>query len=225
MICGSRPTSYEESITRRETDKEMKAFKGFDKDLKCRGFQYEIGGTYEEPKAELCAAGFHACEDPLGVLGYYPPADSRYCEVELEWTTEEKEDDTKVCGTKITVGAEIGIPGLIKAHFEYVNERVKESIEKGDSEAATAGDRGAATAGDMGAATARGQAAVGKNGVALVRGNGVKAKGELGAVLVIVEENKTDCDIKHWRAVVVDGEKIKPDTWYTLDSEGEVVEA
>ena len=61
----------------------MKAYKGFDKDLKCRGFQYEIGKEYEEPKADLCACGFHACENPIDVFGYYHPADSRYCEVEI----------------------------------------------------------------------------------------------------------------------------------------------
>ena len=62
----------------------MKAFKGFDKDLKCLGFQYEIGKTYEEPKAELCKCGFHACENLMDVLKYYKPSDSRYCVVELE---------------------------------------------------------------------------------------------------------------------------------------------
>jgi hypothetical protein len=98
----------------------MNVYKGFDKDLKCRGFQYELGKTYEEDKAYLCDCGFHACEDPIDVFGYYPPAgSSRYCEVELEGVTGQKDDsDTKRCGSKITRGAEIGIPGIVKAHVE-----------------------------------------------------------------------------------------------------------
>lgn len=77
----------------------MKCFKGFDKNLKCRGFQYEIGKEYEEDKAKLCDSGFHACENPLDVFGYYPPVDSRYCEVELEDVSEEMSDDSKRCGS------------------------------------------------------------------------------------------------------------------------------
>ena len=201
-------------------------YKGFDKDLKCMGFQYELGKTYEEDSAYLCDCGFHACEDPIDVFGYYPPAGSRYCEVELEGVTDQKDNsDTKRCGLKITIGAEIGIPGIVKAHVEYVKERVKEKVEKGEAEAATAGYRGAATAGSYGAATSRGKSSVGKDGAALARGNNVKAMGGLGAILVLVEEEADSYDIRHWKAVVVDGETIKADTWYTLNDDGDVVEA
>ena len=89
----------------------MKMYKGFDKDLKCRDFQYEIGKTYEEPTAELCEKGFHACEYPLDVFGYYAPSDmSRYCEVDLDDVSDKKNnEDSKRCGRKIAVKAEIGI--------------------------------------------------------------------------------------------------------------------
>ena len=93
----------------------------------------------------------------------------------------------------------------------------------GDSGAATAGYSGAATAGDSGAATSRGKSASGENGLSVARGNGVRVKGGMGAILVIAEENVSDCDIAEWKAVVVDGEKIKPDTWYKLE-DGELVE-
>ena len=93
----------------------------------------------------------------------------------------------------------------------------------GDSGAATAGDRGAATAGYRGAATSRGSSASGENGLSVARGNNVRVKGGLGAILVIAEENESDYDIKHWKAVVVDGENIKADTWYKLE-DGELVE-
>ena len=93
----------------------------------------------------------------------------------------------------------------------------------GDRGAATAGDRGAATAGNCGAATSRGSSASGENGLSVARGNNVRVKGGLGAILVIAEENELDYDIKHWKAVVVDGENIKADTWYKLE-DGELVE-
>ena len=75
----------------------MKAYKGFNNKLQCREFQYKVGETYEEEKAELCSCGFHACEAPLDVFGYYPPADSRYCEVELEDVSEKTSEDSKRC--------------------------------------------------------------------------------------------------------------------------------
>ncbi len=105
----------------------MKAYKGFDENLKCRDFQYEIGKEYEEKTASLCNNGFHACEYPLDCFFYYSPAKSRFCEVELEDNGERNSDDSKVCGTRIKIGAEIGIPGLVKAAIEYVTERAKPS--------------------------------------------------------------------------------------------------
>ena len=101
----------------------------------------------------------------------------------------------------------------------------------GDSGAATAGDRGAATAGmygaatagDRGAATSKGKSSTGDYGLSVARGNGVKVKGGLNAILVIAEENNWDCEIKDWKAVVIDGKKVKADTWYKLVN-GELVE-
>ena len=232
----------------------IKSFKGFDKNLKCRDFQYEIGGEYEESgKISACNNGFHACERPLDVFHYYPPATSRFCEVEQSGKLDRDTDDSKVASGKIKIGAEIGIPGLVKAQIEYVKahtttehtdpERAtagsygaatagdsgaatagyKGAATAGYKGAATAGDSGAATAGDSGAATSRGSVSVGENGVGLVRGNGVKARGGMGAVLVIAVENENDYDIAAWKAFVVDGETVKPDTWYTLQN-GELVE-
>ena len=140
----------------------MKCFKGFDKDLRCRGFQYEIGKEYEEETASLCNRGFHACKHPLDVFGYYPPSGgNRFCEVEIETTGERSSDDTKVCGTKIKIGAEIGIKGLIKAAFEYTKERCTNNkvgadfsaLTGGDSSALTGGNRSALTGGDSSALT------------------------------------------------------------------------
>ena len=130
------------------------AYKGFDKDLKCRGFQFEIGKEYEEPDAKACRKGFHACEMPLDVFRYYPPNESRYCIVEQSGKIDHdsNSDDTKTASTKIKIGAEIGIPGLIKAQIEWVKSRAK--TEEGER---ATGDQGAAYAtGFQGAAYATG---------------------------------------------------------------------
>ena len=107
----------------------MKCYKGFDKDLKCRDFQYEIGKKYEEERAEICDTGFHACENPLDVFGYYAPADSRYCEVELD-ANDQKSDDSKRVGKKISIKAEIGIAGIVKAGLEYIKDQVNWDDDK-----------------------------------------------------------------------------------------------
>ena len=126
----------------------MKMYKGFDKNLKCIDFQYEIGKTYTEDKAKLCNAGFHACENPIDCLNYYAPGESRYCDVDLDDVTDEHRDDSKRVGKKITVQGEIGIAGLVKA-------AVNIGIEKAKSK--TTGDRAhAATNGDMAHAAANG---------------------------------------------------------------------
>ena len=173
----------------------MKMYKGFDKDLKCRDFQYEIGKTYEESTARLCRSGFHACEMPFDVFEYYAPGDmSRYCEVDLEEVCGEKFNDTNRCGKKIAISAEIGIAGLVKAQIEYVKEHT--TMKHTDPKQATAGDYGAATAGYYGAATSRGTVSVGNNGCGLVRGDNVKIKGGMGAILVICVERYNSFEIK-----------------------------
>lgn len=163
---------------------------------------------------KTCENGFHACEVPLDVFSYYPPGGNRFCVVEQSGHISKSRDDSKAASSKIKIVAEIGVPGPVKAHIEYVKSRT--TTENTDPKMATAGSYGAATAGDRGAATSRGSVTVGENGCGLVRGNGVKARGGMGAVLVICEENDENYDIKEWRAVVVDGKAIKPDTWYTL---------
>ena len=118
----------------------MKCYKGFDKDLKCRGYQYEIGREYEEKKAEICSKGFHACEYPLNVFGYYNPASSRYCEVDLD-ANGQSDGDSKRVGKHIKIGAEIGIPGIVKASVEYI----KNQVDWDNSEESNTGNHSAAT--------------------------------------------------------------------------------
>jgi hypothetical protein len=204
-------------------EQKIKAYKAFDKDLSCRGFKYEVGKEYEETGyIKACEKGFHACPYPLDVFGYYAPAGSRFCEVEQSGKIDDSESD-KVCSSKIRIGAELDIRGLVKAAVSYVKERCTNECNAEPGKPATAGDRGAATAGDSGAATARGKASTGSNGLSVARGRNVQAKGGIGAILVIAEERDDTYDIVDWKAVVVDGEVVKADTWYRLGN-GELVE-
>ena len=161
----------------------MRTYKGFDENLCCRGFQYEIGREYETEKAEACSSGFHACEMPLDVFVYYPPAKSRYCEVEQAGELSKNGDDSKVASTKIKIGAEIGIPGLVKAQVEYVKNRCTNECNAEPGKPATAGNRGAATAGEYGAATAgnAGAATAGNAGAATAGNAGAATAGNAGA--------------------------------------------
>lgn len=101
-----------------------KAFKGFNKDLTCRGFQYEEGKEFETARAECCEEGFHACEYPLDCFGYYNPAQSVYHEVELDGDMDQSGSDTKICATKIKIGARLSIAGLVKAAIDFTMSRV-----------------------------------------------------------------------------------------------------
>jgi hypothetical protein len=137
----------------------IKSYKGFNKNMTCRGFQYEEGKEYEEEIVEVCDHGFHVCEYPLDCLNYYYPNESVYHEVEQSGEIQKHNDDTKVASTKIKIGAEISIAGLVKAAIEYTVKRVKkdaESDEKHGASSAT-GDYGASSAtGDCGASSATG---------------------------------------------------------------------
>lgn len=192
----------------------MKAYKGFNSDMTCRGFQYEEGKTYETNKATLCEKGFHACLAPLDVFSYYSPCDNngnlnKFHEVELEEVDEKRDKDTKVCAKKISIGAELNFFWLAKAHVEYVKEHVdKESAKEAD------GYRSAASAtGNQSAASAEGQ-----ESVALAWGVDGKAKAALGSYIALAEweESENGYKLVCARMHKVDGKIIKPDTFYKL---------
>ena len=191
----------------------MKAYKGFDKNLQCNPtgenpFQYEIGKTYEEPEADLCKSGFHACENPLDLFNYYPPSDSRYCEVKLDEVSGKKDNDSKVCGKKIKIGAEIGLKEIIEAGVKFIFDRV----DWKNSAATNTGDQSAATN------TGYRSAAVvsGKESIAIATGYESKAKGEEGCWIVLTEWDETKEHIKCVKSYKVDGRRIKANTFYTL---------
>ena len=227
----------------------IKAYKGLNKDMTCRDFQYEEGKEYEEERAEACNCGFHACEHPLDCLGYYDPAHSVYHEVEQSGEISKRSDDTKVASTKIKIGARVSIAGLVQAAIEYTKERVKPEAEANEDKGASSatGYKGASSAtGDYGASSATGNcgassatgykgksAAENQNSVAVAWGPEAMAKGVKGSTLVLAEWKRIDNDAWYWKEeawefveslmVRVDGEKVKENTWYTLKN-GELVE-
>lgn len=188
----------------------IKAYKGMNQGMTCRSFQYAVGGAYETDRAEVCKSGFHACEYPLDVFGYYSPSTSRYFEVEQAGKIDRKCGDSKTASTKIKIGAEIGIPGFVKAAIEYTFSRAKPE----NTDSAT-GYQGAAYAGHPGA-------------IAVAHGVDGRAAGVLGAHIVCTEWVWDD-DAEEYRVVTVeaakvDGRKIKPGVYYTL-RDGKFVEA
>ena len=198
----------------------MKVYKGTDKNMRCKGLQYEIGKAVTvDGDVKLCERGLHACEMPLDVLNYF--------EAELEGVTAEKRDDTKRVGNRLELNAELSIASLVKAQIEYVKERATPKYTEhatGDWGAASAtGYKGAASAtGDWGAASATGKACV-----ALSTGINGKVMGAIGNAIVCVERGDWDGNthpIKTILSAVVDGGIIKPDVWYTVKN-GKWVEA
>ena len=168
----------------------IKSYKGFNKDMTCRGFQYDEGKEYEESNALVCENGFHACEYPLDCLGYYSPSESVYHEVEQSGKLSKESGDTKVASTKIKIGAKLSIAGLVEAAIEYTKERVKPEADSDDYKGASSatGNCGASSAtGNCGASSATGDygasSATGNCGASSATGNygASSATGNYGA--------------------------------------------
>lgn len=197
--------------------KVVKSYKGFNKDMTCRGFQYKEGKEYETSKAVVCNEGFHACEHPLDCLGYYPPNTSAYHEVEQtgEFSSDSGSRDSKIASTKIKIGAKLSIAGLVQAAIDFTKSK---TVTMQDA----TGNCGASSAtGYKGASSADNTTAV-----AVAWGYESKAKGCVGSHIVCAEWRYVD-DKKEWELVGakmarVDGDKIKADVYYIL-KDGEFV--
>ena len=215
----------------------MRAFKGFNKDLTCRGYQYEEGKEFHTERVECCDTGFHACEYPLDCFGYYGPAHSVFHEVELSGEMDKSGDNTKVCATDIKIGARLSIAGLVKMAIDFTMSKVNK--EAGSDER-----HGFASAtGNCGASSATGYTGASSvsdpTGVAVAWGHEARAKGCKGAHLILSDwkyvgarysdgdymdpYDKESWELTGAKMVVVDGENIKEDTYYRC-IEGEIVE-
>ncbi|EMD8765438.1 hypothetical protein VWU06_004893 [Salmonella enterica] len=206
--------------------KEIVTFKGFNKDLKCRDFQFAIGETFHhDGKVEACGSGFHACECPFDVFSYYPPAESRYAEtISFGITDREEGGDTKIASSSITIKDELTLPQFIQRGIEWIWSKIDKSLEQqiisGDRSAATnTGDRSAATnTGNRSAAEVSGS-----QSVAASLGIEGKARASEGGAIVLCYRDE-DGELIHIRASKVGENGIMPDTWYQLDEDGEFVE-
>ena len=188
------------------------AYKGFDENLCCKGFQYEVGKEYEqEGEIKCCVKGFHACTNPFDVLSYYEVnGKNRFCEVEQMGVVRTGSDDTKQCSSKIKINAEIGMVGLFKAGVEWIKEKTnpKPIIKE------TKGNGGASS----------GYAAkidsTGGGSVVCCAGNNCTAKASIGSWITLAEWKYSDERERYVPVCVktefVDGERIKADTWYKL---------
>ena len=236
----------------KKENKEIIAYKGFDKNLKCRDYQYEIGKTFEHKgKVEACESGFHGCEYPLDVFSYYPPSSSRFAIVKMHDETSKDGDDTKIASAKITIETEIKLPEMINRAVDWIKNKINWSDDNtsntgyqsaatntgyqsaatntGDWSVATnTGNRSAATnTGYQSAATNTGDWSAaevsGCGSVAIAIGWDSKSKADNGGAIVCVYK---DCNgnLMHIKASKVGENGIKANTWYTLDADGEFVE-
>lgn len=205
--------------------KEIVTFKGFNKDLKCRDFQFEIGKTFHhDGKVEACGSGFHACECPFDVFSYYSPADSRFAEtISFGITDREEDGDTKIASASITIKAELTLPQFIQRGIEWIWSKIDKSLEQqimcGDCSAATnTGNRSAASnTGDWSAAEVSGS-----QSVAAAFGIEGKARASEGGAIVLCYRDE-DGELIHIRASKVGENGIMPNTWYQLNEDGEFV--
>ncbi|EBE2597791.1 hypothetical protein DEM94_22265 [Salmonella enterica] len=232
--------------------KEIVTFKGFNKDLKCRDFQFEIGKTFHhDGKVEACVSGFHACECPFDVFSYYSPADSRFAEtISFGITNREGDGDTKIASASITIKAELTLPQFIQRGIEWIWSKIDKSLEQqimcGNRSAATnTGNRSAATnTGDWSAATNTGNRSAatntgnwsaatntgnrsaaevsGSQSVAAAFGIEGKARASEGGAIVLCYRDE-DGELIHIRASKVGENGIMPNTWYQLNEDGEFV--
>ena len=226
--------------------KKIKAYKAFDKDLKCRGFKFEIGKSYHEKKVSVCESGFHSCENPFDVLNYYNLTECRFAEVDVFGKIEKHKDDSKIASSDITIVRELTLSEFISVVWDYIYNNNKDGAASGDwsklaasgdwsqlaasgneSKLAASGDWSKlAASGDMAQLAASGDRAkleiTGQNSVAANIGVNGKIKAAKGTWITLAEydDNYICVCVK---SAKVDGELIKADTWYMLKN-GEFTE-
>ena len=217
-------------------EKKIIAYKGFDKDLKCRGFKYEVGKEYEmDGDIECCERGFHACESPLEVFDHYDMLTSRFAKVEQSGEIDKEENSTKVCSSKIKVKAELKLADMINLGVEWIKEVTSPAKVKKDGKLNDNGGYSAkiGSSGDYAQIGSSGDYAkiesTGEHSVVMAAGYNSIAKAKIGSWITLAEWKK-DHEYGKWKPICVkteqvDGERIKADTFYKLiDGEFKEVE-
>ena len=214
--------------------KVIKSYKAFDKDMKCRDFQYEVGKEYEmDGHIECCTRGFHACESPLEVFDHYDMLNSRFAEVEQSGTIDREEGSTKVCSSRIKIKAELKLADIINIGVEWLKDITSPSNVKADGALNDNGDR-KEQIGSSGYSAQIGSSgdyaqidSTGEDSVIMCAGNNSKAKAKIGSWITLAEWKWSNEKNRYVPVCVkteyVDGENIKADTWYKLEN-GKFVE-
>jgi len=210
------------------------AYKGFDRNLQCRGYQFEIGKSYQhDGPVKSCESGFHACKHPLSVFEFYAPGQSRYAEVKLSGAIcDQASGDTKIAGAKISIEVELSISDLVKRAWNYVWSHctIEGEVATGYHGAASStgyhgaasstGTRGAASStGTHGAASSTGYqgaaSSTGKDATAMACGYEGRVSGTDGCAMFLVERDDDYCIVNVW-AGIAGRDGIKPNTFYML---------
>ena len=216
------------------SEKVIKSYKGFDKNMKCHGFQYEVGKEYEmDGEIKCCNRGFHACKSPMEVWDYYDMLSSRYAEVEQSGKIDKEGNSTKVCSSRIKIKAELKLEDIINIGVEWLKDITSPSKVKTDGELNDNGDRKKqiGSSGDSAKIGSSGDSAkigsTGEDSVIMCAGNKSKAKAKIGSWITLAEWEWSDDKNRYVPVCVkteyVDGENIKADTWYQLKN-GKFVE-
>ena len=227
------------------SEKVITSYKAFDKNMQCRGFQYEVGKEYEmDGEVKCCNRGFHACKSPMEVWDYYDMLNSRYAEVEQSGKIEKEENSTKVCSSRIKIKAELKLADIINIGVEWLKDITSPSKVKADGvlndngnrrkqigssgDSAQIGSSGDSaqigSSGDSAKIGSSGYSAkidsTGEDSVIMCAGNSSIAKAKVGSWITLAEwkwsdEKKRDVPVCV-KTEYVDGENIKDDTWYQL---------
>ena len=206
----------------------MKGYKGFSPGMVCRGKQYQENTEFTEPEAKICESGMHFCPNPFDVWSFYPPADengnlNEFAEVDA-MDDPQTDDNIKYCSSRLRIGAKLDLPGFIRAGVDFILEHVKSTDSNTGNYSATT------NTGDYSASTNTGNYSAssvsGNESFAIATGQLSRVKGALGCWIACAEWAEDDNGTWHpvdFKAVRVDGEKIKADTWYRLE-EGKFIE-
>ena len=201
------------------------SYKGFDKNMECRGFKYEVGKEYEmDGEIKCCNRGFHACKSPIEVWDYYDMLNSRFAEVEQSGKIDEEEKSTKICSSRIKIKAELKLADIINIGVEWLKDITSPSNVKEDGALNDNGDRKEqiGSSGDYAKIDSTGE-----DSVIMCAGNKSKAKAKIGSWITLAEWKWSNEKNRYVPVCVkteyVDGENIKADTWYKLEN-GKFVE-
>lgn len=190
------------------------SYKGFDENMQCRGFQYEVGKEYKmDGNIKCCERGFHACKSPMEVWDYYDMLTSRFAKVEQSGKIDKEDNSTKVCSSKIKISAELKLADIIKLGVEWIKDVTSPSKATGELDDNGGDSAKIGSSGDYAKIDSTGE-----DSVVMCAGKKSIAKATVGSWITLAEWKWNDKKKRNVPVCVkteyVDGERIKADTWY-----------